>query len=133
MEHENKHATEKAFSDTDFRIKYRNAGENGRLVQQLWYYAMSLILNLVMIYSWYKLENSYGYFQCTGNRMVFVALVVAGAPLSSFLSIMLFFLRDFSLFSGLSLTAIQATHTKMKALIEKRPCNDFLILMSIFS
>ena len=88
------------------------------LKQQLWYYTVSLILNFGLIYSWYNLEESYGYFECNSNREVFVLLVVAGAPISFVMSILFFTLRDITLFSSLSLTALQAVCSKMKKDIE---------------
>ena len=128
----NQNLSENNHPEANFRIQNRHSEDLSTLIQQLWFYAISLTVNLAMIYSWYKIESSYGYFKCGGSRKLFVALVIIGAPLSSLLSIIFFSLRDFAMFSSFSLTAMQATHSRMKELIKRRQYIDLLKLIRIF-
>ena len=57
------------------------------LSQQISYYILATIMNIVLIYTWYKFELPQGYFLCEiGRREVCLAVVLTGAPLSLLLT-----------------------------------------------
>ena len=101
--------------------------------QQIWYYGVALILNFVMVFSWYKLENPLGYFACIGPRGPFVGLILLGAPLSLLLTIIFDSVRNHSLFSSLSLTALEVVHTQLKDYVIEKDYTSFMSLLGVFT